>query len=337
MKALGLILFLTLAYATGVKAANSAVPVGACVVRIAAAADPSNPSLSALSIPFYGTVTASGVVSSVDGSRQVSASGFAWAVDQHVASPTYLRVKSGSSKGRYFRVVGNSASQLTLDTGAYSLVAGTPASALELQLKAGDAFELFLAHTLGSVFGTTSVPLLSGSSVDLADNVLLLDGTKWVEYFHDGNGWKSTAMSGEQNQTVIAPGAALFVRRRATSVVDVSILGTVPGADEVVNLAASATQFFGARFPVDTTVGALGMASCVTWKSGASASAADCLRMWNGFAWETFYFNGKHWRKSGSLANCDTQKVPACSGVLIVRSAAPIVDEWFTLQLPYSF
>jgi len=313
------------------------VPVGFVKVTVAGAADATKPSLTALSVPFYGAVSYAGTISSVDSTSALSSSAAAWTSGQFVSAPTLLRIKSGASTGRFFLISANTSTQVSLTTGGYSLVTTTPTVGTQLQVAVGDKFEIVAANTLGSVFGAGSVALQTGASASVADNVLAYSPSTngWITYFHDGASWRDAAVSGNQNNVVIAPDAALFVLRRATTAVDLYFSGTVPSTNEVADWAGSSGRFFGNRFPVDTTLGALGAHTSPNWKSGLSAGSSDNILVWNGSTWSCFYYNGTHWRRAGSLKDFDTQALPAGGGMFITRRGTSSVTG--TLQLPYTF
>lgn len=152
--------------------------------------------------------------------------------------------------GALFLISANTSTQVSLTTGGYSLVTTTPTVGTQLQVAVGDKFEIVAANTLGSVFGAGSVALQTGASASVADNVLAYSPSTngWITYFHDGTSWRDAAVSGNQNNVVIAPDAALFVLRRATTAVDLYFSGTVPSTNEVADWAGSSGRFSGTGF-----------------------------------------------------------------------------------------
>ncbi len=312
------------------------VPVGFIRVQVAGATDAVTPSLTAVSVPFYGAATYAGVLTSVDGAQTVSATGAGWAANQFVAPPTYFRLKSGVSTGRFFLVSANTASQLTLNTVGGALVS-TTAGANQVQVQVGDKFELVPANSLGAVFGTTSVPFGTGATAAVADNLLLFNGSDWKVYFHNGTQWTAAVGGGNQNETVIPPDSAIFILRRSTTAISVYLAGTVPSTSEVAVLPTAASRFLSNRFPTDTTLLGLGVHASPNWRSGASAAQADNLLLWNGATWESFYYNGGQWRRSGSLLNFNSQAVLAGSGVFVLRKSGGTGDTVVSFPLPYTF
>jgi hypothetical protein len=216
-------------------------------------------------------------------------------------------------------------------------VSGTPTSPQQVQLLAGDKIEIVPANTLGSVFGTTSVPFQTGAGPATADNILLFNGTGWSVFYHNGTTWQSPGTAGDQAGAVIPPDGAFFVVRRSTAPLSVYVAGTVPSTQEVLYFPVAASRFVGNRFPADTTLAGLGLHLNLNWRKGPSAAQADSLLVWTGATWQSFFHNGTQWRRAGSFQNFDTLPVPAGSGVFVARKPGGTGDALVSLQLPYTF
>jgi len=263
--------------------------------------------------------------------------GAGWTVNQFVSPPTFCRIKSGAGTGAFFPVASNTATQLNLMTGSAVLVSGTPTAANQVPVAVGDKIEIVPANTLGSVFGSATVPFQTGANASAADNVLLFNGSGWSVYYHNGTAWQNPAVPGDQSGAVIPPDNALFVVRRSVAPLSVYVAGTVPSTQEVLYFPVSASRFVGNRFPTDTTLLGLGIHASPEWKKGPSAGQADTLLVWNGGTWQSFYHNGTHWRRAGSLQNFNAHPVAAGSGIFVVRKPGGAGDALVSLPLPYTF
>jgi hypothetical protein len=314
------------------------VPVGFTTPTIPAAADANTPSSTVIATPFYAIAAFQSSVSSVDSSNQVSLSGAAFTSNQFTSPPYLARFKTGASVGRFFIITANTATQLSLDTAtaAYTLTTGSPTTA-QTQVVVGDQVEILPANTLGSLFGTNSVPFQTGSSANAADNVYLFNGNSWDVYYNNGTNWKKSGSLANQNNTVVLPDRGMFILRRATSALNITFLGTVASTTEKTDFTGPGSTFRSNRFAVDTTLLNLGLQSLPSWQAGTSASAADNVYLWNGSSWSVYFWNGSHWRKSGSLSNQDTQTIPTGTAMFVVRqSTAAGSDSTLTQSLPYS-
>ncbi len=317
--------------------AVTTVPVGFIRVPVAAAVDAANPSLTAVSVPFYGSALYAGAVTGLSGSQVIVVNGANWTAGQFVSPPTFCRIKSGAGTGGFFPVTANTATQLTLNTGNVSLVGVSPTGSNQVQVLAGDKIEIVPANTLGGLFGTATVPFQTGANAAAADNVLLFNGTSWSVFYHNGTVWQSPIAAGDQSGVVVPPDGAMFVVRRATAPLSVYVAGTVPDSPEVLVLPAALSRFVGNRFPADTTLSGLGIHSNPNWKKGASAAQSDNLLVWNGVTWESFFHNGTQWRRAGSFLNFNSHPIPVGAGFFAVRKPGGTGDVLVSLPLPYTF
>jgi uncharacterized protein (TIGR02597 family) len=334
-------LLLSLCAVVTLPAQVATVPVGFNNANVTAAVNATTPSSSVVSAPFYQIAKYQGALTSLDSSNQVSFSG--GGLTALLTTPPYLaRFKSGTSTGRFFIVTSNTDTQLTLDTttAGYTLTTSAPTNT-QAQIAVGDSVEILPANTLGTLFGTNSVPFQTGATANAADNVLLFNGTSWDVYYNNATNWKKSGSLANQNNTIVLPDRGMFIVRRATSALTLTFLGTVPSTTEKTDFPGPGSSFRANRFPVDATLkGAsnpLNLQSLPGWQSGASASAADNVYLWNGTSWSVYYYNGTNWKKSGSLAIQDSTVIPLGTAMFIVRqSSAAGNNSTLTQALPYS-
>lgn len=316
------------------------IPVGFNTTTVPAAASASAPSSTVVSAPFYAIADFVGAVSSVDSSNQLSISGAAFTVNGFSGTPHLARMKSGPSTGRFFIITSNTATQLSLDTATagYTLTTGAPSNT-QAQVAVGDSVEILPANTLGTLFGTSTVPFQTGASANAADNVYLFNGG-WEVYFHNGTSWRKTGSFASQNNAVVLPDRGMFILRRATSSLPLTFLGTVPSTTERTDFTGPGSVFKSNRFPVNVTLGGAGglnLQTLPSWLAGASANAADNVYLWDGTGWIVYFHNGTSWRKTGSFANQDTQSVPLGTAMFIVRQSSAAGNTSTLVQaLPYT-
>ena len=330
--------FAFLATARSLQAQGTTLPVGYLAITVPAAASASNPGNATVSVPFYAAIIRGGTIASVDSATSFSIGSASWTAGQFTAAPHFVRITTGTHTGRFFLITANSSNQLTVETRGYSLVSGAPANTSEIRLLTTDSVEIIPAHTLGTLFGASSVAFQTGGSAAAADNVIIWDGSMWVPYFHDGTSWKTTGSFIPQNNAVVRPDTTMFIVRRALTSLTLTLIGTVPSGTERTDLPGPGSVFVSRRFPANTTLSALGLHTLPGWGSGNSASSADEVNLWNGTTWESFYYNGTNWKKAGSFVNADSQPVPASSGLFVTRrSSAAGTTSTLTQAAPYSF
>lgn len=77
--------------------------------------------------------------------------------------------------------------------------------------------------------------------------------------------------------------------------------------------------------PIDT-LGSLFGAATTPFKTGASATTADNIQLWNGSVWSVYYHNGSQWRRSGSPASQNNTPIHPDAGLLVVRRAESLLS-----------
>jgi hypothetical protein len=338
----------------------STVPVGFNTATIAAAASATNPTGSVASAPFYQIATFQGAVTSIDSSNQLSFSGASFG--NLTSSPFLAHVKTGNSTGRFWVITANTATQITVhipvamdpapDLAGYPIVTGTP-TVSQTQMAVGDSVEIVPANTLGSLFGSTgNGNFQTATSAGQADNVLLYNHSSqtWDTYFNNGTHWRSaSSLNPNVDNTIVLPDRGMFILRRNTNGSTVTFLGTVPSTDEKSDVPGPGSVFMSNRYPTDMTLGTGDTTNktqlnfnlkVANWKTGASASQADNVLLWNTTSktWDTYWHNGTHWRVSNSLnPNLDTQPVPLGTAMFIVRqSSSSGISPTFAQMVPYN-
>ena len=279
-------------------------PVG-CVRVVIPAPATGETTRKVVGIPFNRASVFRGIVTSVSGST-IKAGTPAWTSGQFVSAVHYLKFRTGPNVGRYFTVTANTADTLTV-------------SAPGVAIAENQAFEIFPAQTLGSLFGTTSVALQTGPDEASADLVRIQNGTVWNTYFHTGTQWQISGGTSSQNGAVIRPEQGIIVVASGISPVSIALRGSVSITSESSVIPGTGEALVANRLPFDTTLSALKIQSLPGWTKGASASVADNLMRWNGTSWNVYYHTGARWQMAGSQASQDGASLPAGESLLIRR------------------
>ena len=277
-----------------------------------AAANGSKPTETVLSFPLHDAPVFSGNVGSVDAADALTVAGAAFTEGQFTAVPTVAHFVNGNNTGRWFLITSNTPSQITLDNRGFVLTG---------QINAGDTLEIYPAHTLGSLFGTSSVLLQSGSNAGTADNVSLWDGTRFVPYYFNGLNW-TDATNANCNDVVVPPDTGIVIKRRGIRPVTLTFSGMVPDTSERSDVEGPGSVLLANRFPLPTTLSALGVPSLPDWRSRDKAKKSDEVRVFKKGEWVPYYFDGKNWHaadKPGKVA--DARVIDEAGAVFIVRKS----------------
>ena len=251
----------------------------------------------------------------------------AWTPNQWTAIPHLVRVTSGVSDGRFFLITAHTATELTVDTGGADLSAA---------LSAGDEYEICPADTLGSLFGTDSVPLKTGATALIADQVKLWNGAAWDIYYHNGTAWRLNGSTENQNATVVFPDEGMFLVHRNSRTVKLFFAGVVPTTVQKTELPGPATRFAANRFPVKMTLLNSGIAALPGWRASRNVSQADTVQLWTGSQFLTYYFNGAHWKAAGATKIQDDAGIQRGSAFFVKRrSTAAGLEAFLSQQPPY--
>ena len=337
LKPLGL-LVLPFVCIASLKAQTVADPVGVVKVTIAAAPAAGQSKLTAISatlrgaIDYQGTATSIGTFATT--SQPLNTGVTTWTATQWTAEPHLCYIENAAGAEEAYLITANTtAGVLTLAT-SFDLDTRYPTTA---------TFRICKAQTFGSLFGTSSVPFLTANSSANADNIHVWDGGGWVTYHHNGSSWQSpaTAFGGDANDTVIFPDEGLFVLRRATTAITLTLNGSVPTKTQISTISGGSLSFVSNRYPVGTTLNSLGFHNLANWGTAASEANADVAYVWNGTddSWTSYWHNGSSWQSAatafGGDANGDA--IVADSAIFILRrSTSTAANSPNAHALPYT-
>jgi uncharacterized protein (TIGR02597 family) len=248
-------------------------------------------------------------------------------------NPHIVRMLTGTSAGRQFQIASNTADTLTLN-----------ASNVNSGVAVGDSYAILPVDTLSSIFGGTG--LYMDPDPNKADNVLVRGTLSFRTYFHNGQHFLiagDTQMVSQDTAAILPEQGFLIVRRsttpqgQAATALTLTRVGSVPASRLKTDLPANRTTPLPNRFPVDTTLGALGLQSVPGWLPHASdAAQADNVQIRSTLSWQTFYFDNSHWVLAGDTGHTsqDSKSIPI--GTLMLVTRRPGANITFDQTLPYS-
>ncbi len=314
------------------------VPVGFIKAVIPAGGSVSAPISVAIGAPLQQTPTAAGKIKAGGvGTNTLQAEMATWTDDQFVsaAAPQLIRITQGSGEGRFFLITDNVSDQVTVDLGSLSTLVGTVA--------AGDLFEIFPAWTFKKLFGSTStdVKFLGNASVNNADNIFIWDRSvspaRWTQYWFTGTIWRRVG-AGDVGNDIIFPDEGMFITRRGSTQIELFNLGAVPASDLISEIPGSGAVFIPNRFPVDSTINALGFQNLPNWVKNSSINSADQLFLWNPSLnpprWVQYWHTGSIWRKVGA-GDSGADPVPVGSSIFVKMIGTTPADE-LAQTIPYN-
>jgi uncharacterized protein (TIGR02597 family) len=281
---------------------------------------------SSLSVPLQKNPIAVGPITARSTST-LTDSNASWTSGQFSSSanPYFVKLVTGTAAGRYYLITANTANQLTVDTRGGSL-SGIVA--------VGSRYQIIAAPTLGSLFGTSTVPFLMNASKSSADYLQVWNGSAWISYWHTGTNWRMAGTTANQNNTILYPDEAILVTRRATTPLTIALKGEASMIAEQTEMVGPGNTFAANRYPVDVKLKDLGLLALPNWIKDSSSSIADRVQIREGGAWVTYWHTGTQWRKSGTTASQDNAPVVGGAGYLILRKSSSVSVSAFATQTP---
>lgn len=240
--------------------------------------------------------------------------------------PHAVFVTSGVFAGFTFRVLGTSSRSITVDALGFDL---------GQILAQGDSFEVRELHTFRTFFGSdaASVPFGAASDAARADQLLIQRDGQWRAYWFTGSAWRRAGSAADAGDDVILPQDGIVVYRRATTAVDVRFVGDAPATDAVVSVPAGAVSTVANPFPTDATIGEFGFETVSGWRCAAQADQADQVQVCSGEGWRTYWHTGATW--TSSVGAAVDAKIPAGTGMIVVRKAATAANPFALITRPY--
>ncbi len=329
------------------------LPVGFVNVSIAASPD----GINATSTPFSSllflnpTITGvgSGLITGV-GTNTLSNSTAGWTAGALAVAgqPLYMKINKGVAAGRLFLITGNTTSDVTVDSQGLDLTTLSIVSNT-------DTYEIVGGQTLLNLFGTGTANVgatgvVGGTQTQFGalqtDRVVVNDGSGVLRTYYyntDFSAWRRQGNSGDQGGLAISPQAGVFYYRIGTLPLAYSFTGTVPATNYVRQIANSGTTIVAAFYPVDSTIGSLGLELLANWRQFNNGTIdltnADRLiiKDVNGITRSFFYdVNAGFWKRSGSGASQNAQVISAGSALYCNRFGTPGASDTWSYTIPYT-
>jgi len=328
------------------------IPQGYTKVTIAAAPAAGQTSLTAISVSLLNDSDFSGLASLGSfsaGSQTLTVTGQTWASNEWVNNGPYLAyiTATDSDPGdnipapeEAFLISGNTSDSLTLSTSA-DLTATTTAG--PSRFPSSTTVKIRKANTIGSIFGTTgpTVPLQQFSVSSFADNVHVWGGESWITYFFDGTSWQRDSAEGAPDPAndVIYPEEGIFVLRRGTTPITLTLFGETPAKPQISTIAGPGLVLTSNRMPIPVTIDSLGFDDLPGWAKFSVSSFADRVYRWNGSDWATYFHNGTEWELASLPSNTFTvtDPIPANTALFVDRrSTGDETNSGAISELPYT-
>jgi hypothetical protein len=306
------------------------------------------------SIPLlHGSVGAGATVGRIEtvGTNFITDSSAGWTAGAFstTANPYYLRIKTGASAGRVLLVntaSANTATQMNLKNDGTDLTQAGIATGVN-----GDIYELVLADTLSSLFGSTT--LQGGPNSSTADVVQVWSGTAWQLFYYNTTDlrWElstDTSASPSRDNFVLRPDRGILIARRAATALTMYVNGRVPDATPRYFQSRPGVTFLSNGLPVGITLGTLSMQTIAPgWIAGSdpttATSTADTIQVWSGTAWFVFYYDSvnNRWQlntDTGASPTRNTFNIPAGRPIMVRRltAGATLFDGVVPIALPYT-
>ena len=282
---------------------------------------------STVSFPLHQTPVFVGLVASVSGDTITLSGSIPSGL---TASPYMVHIESSSN------AIATGQSFLITAAGTNYVTVSSPTFTVQSILTTNDQVAIRGAETLGSVFGSTNstVLLQGGSGVSGADVVKLWNGSTYLTfYYYTSTGWVSATDPSYTpvDNTVIYPDEGVMVGRISTNTLPATYamsMGTVATNAQTALVNVPGYSFVSNPLPTAVSLSQFGFTNSPSWLEGESSSSADLVKIWNGTAWQNYYYYTNYgWvldtDQNYTLQNNTT--IPPGSAVMVLRQNADSV------------
>ena len=206
----------------------------------------------------------------------------------------------------------------------------------------GASLKVWRLWTLSSLFGATNTAGLTGGTTPAtADLVLIPSGSGFNQFFYStggaqGVGWRQVG-GGTTNRASTPIFVTSGISIRARTAKPLTVLGQVKPGQSRVTL-QTGMNYVANLCPVNAagdtpsslgrTLGNSGLADSLT--NAAAAPNADLVLLWNGTAYDQYFYStggplGTGWRKVGDPTKADQSQLPLPDGAyILLRRGAPV-------------
>jgi hypothetical protein len=306
-------------------------PTGFARISIAAGSGTTKRT-SLVSIPLLEDVTitgkSTGRITGVT-ANTITVSGAGWAAGalSTPAAPYLLEITSGAARGRMLLIstaTPNTTDTVTIDAGEATRSGDLQNLGIATGTESGDTYRIRAVDTLGSFFGTPeTTQIQGGTSPATADTVTLaVNGSATTYFYHTGVNpprWSRVGLgSPDASNVPIPPYAGVQYARLAAAPLELVTMGRMPSGARQVAVKNSGITLLSSYWPVQQTLGELGLHNLPGWASAASAGEADTVVLSAGGSATTYFHDGSNWRRVGlGSAVANDTVVPVGASVLI--------------------
>lgn len=261
---------------------------------------------------------------------------------------------NGANGSHYLEVLSVNGATVGAGVGAtrtiMSCVAATKSITLETPLPTGLVAPIeyrILSHwTLGAIFGENNTAGLQGGNSLSADLVQLWNGSGYDSYYYQtggigGTGWRKVGnQTANAGATIIRPDQSVLIKRVGGSTLPLVVNGWIKQGQTSIDI-AKGFNFVPNPYSEPMSLGNCGLftGSATSGIAGGTATSADQVKLWNGSAYDSFYYQtsglgGTGWRKVGAQST-DASAVAIAPGTsIIVRRNGPSGFTWAIPQPP---
>lgn len=250
----------------------------------------------------------------------------------------FVEITSGTNVGATFDIESTSAATKTI-----TLVQDLPAGS------AGPlSFKVRKHWTIGGIFGPANESGLGAGGATTADQILVYTGSGYNTYYYQtvgigGIGWRKAGDAiTDASNAVLFPEDGLIVKRKQAGAVNVVLLGAVKMGQTSIPISPG-NNVIGNVYAANLTLASSGLytGNSTTGLTGGTPTTGDLVQIWNGTAYDNYYYQtsggtGTGWRKVGDTAtDVSTTPIPTGTSVVIKRLGATGFS-WVAPQHPAS-
>ncbi|HKP03606.1 MAG TPA: TIGR02597 family protein [Chthoniobacterales bacterium] len=260
---------------------------------------------------------------SVVGSNSITDSGASWTSNQYGGGVYFVEITSvnGSNSaagvGTTYSILSNTTTTLTLAT---NLAAGITAPV---------GYKIRKQWTIASVFGANDEAGLQGGTAATADLVQLWNGAALDSYYYQTSGsvgWRKVGDTAtDAGGTLIPFYSAVVVMRQQTANLSFVLNGTVKSGQTSIPIVVG-DNYVGNVYPSNLTLAGSNLytGNGATGLIGGDSSTADQVMLWNGTAFDIYYYQtsgggGTGWRKVGDSSTDAGQTVIAQGSGFVIK------------------
>ena len=302
-------------------------------------------SLPLLEVPSSFTGQVSGVITGV-GAKTLSNSSAGWSAGalSQAATPYLIAITSGAAAGSMFLVstatdTANTATTVTVSSNDTLQIPNLTTLGI---VPGTDTYRIYACDTLSSFFGTPATSgVQGGTSTSNADTIVItVNGSSSTYYYNTSlNRWARSAFQNPNaNNVPLLPYYGMQYQRLAGAPLSFVTTGNVPTTQRKVQVSNQGLTLLAQYWPVNSTLGSLGIQNLPNWRTGTSVTTGDNVNVISSGSTTSYFYNGTNWRRGGfnPPPSSDNVSIPIGSAVQINRKGMNAGYSTLTQLLPYT-